>query len=58
MVVNRFDKLTIHIANMRTGKHTALAIDLEPYWPADLGPGEVKASLAEIDMTGAIRELM
>jgi hypothetical protein len=31
---------------------------LGPYWRADLDPGEVKASLAEIDITAAIRELV
>jgi len=57
MVVNRADKLIVFIKNKRTGRATSLAIDLEPYWPADLGPGEMKASLAEIDITAAIAQL-
>jgi hypothetical protein len=58
MVVNRSDKLNIHVSNKRTLKNTCLVVDLEPYWPADLGPGEIKASLAEIDITTAIRGLI
>ena len=58
MVVNRADKLTIYVSNTRSREKTSLLIDLEPYWPADLGPGEMKASLAEIDITTAIKGLM
>ena len=58
LLVNRYDKLTIYVSNKRTGKSTGLAVDLEPYWPADLGPGEIKARLAEIDITTAIKELI
>lgn len=54
LLVNRHDKLTIYVNNKRTGKSTGLAVDLEPYWPADLGPGEIMASLAEINITAAI----
>jgi len=58
LLVNRYDKLTIYVSNKRSGKSTGLAIDLEPYWPADLGPGETKANLAEIDITAAIEGLI
>ena len=58
MVVNRADKLTISVSNKRSREKTSLVIDLEPYWPADLGPGEMKASLADIDITTAIQGLI
>ena len=58
MVVNRNDKLTLYLCNKKTGEDTKLRIDLEPYWPADIGPGEVKVRLGTIDITTAIRELI
>ena len=54
LVVGRYDKLTIHVRNTKTRTTSRLDIDLEPYWPAELNPGEVKAKLSEIDITGAL----
>ena len=58
MVVGRADKLIIYVANKKTRASHRLAVDLEPYWPADLSPGEVRTSLAEIDITAAIEDLI
>jgi hypothetical protein len=54
LVVSRYDKLTIYVRNKRTRTTSRLDIDLEPYWPAELNPGEVKVKLSEIDLTAAI----
>jgi hypothetical protein len=58
LVVGRYDKLIVHIWNSRTRITSRLDIDLEPYWPADMKPGEVKAQLSSIDITTAIRALI
>lgn len=58
LLVNRYDKLAVYVSNKKTGRNTGLVVDLEPYWPADLGPGEIKTSLAEIDITAAMKELI
>jgi hypothetical protein len=58
MVVGRSDKLIIFVANKKTRASDRLTVDLEPYWPADLRPGEIKTKLAEIDLTAAIAGLV
>jgi hypothetical protein len=58
LVVGRNDMLIVHVWNSRTRLASRLDIDLEPYWPADLRPGEVKAQLSSIDVTTAIRALI
>jgi len=56
LVVGRYDKLTIHVQNKSARTTSKLDIDLEPYWPTDLNPGEIKVRLSEIDLTAAIGE--